>query len=637
MSGSLRRLVLGTAGHIDHGKTALVRALTGVDTDRLKEEKERGITIELGFAELPIEGRCRFGVVDVPGHEAFVRAMVAGAAGVDVVVLVVAADEGVMPQTREHLAIVELLDVAELVVAVTKCDAVEAEWLQLVDHDVRDLLSETPFADAPIVHTSAVTGAGLDELRSALADAADEVRSSEADDLVRLPLDRVFTIQGTGTVATGTMWSGRLSVGDRVRLLPQGLEARVRALQVHDREVDVAEAGERTAVALTGDGADRRLVDRGATLVTSSAWTTTWMITARVRILPDSHWMLAHNQRVHVHHGTAEVLARCALLEAEAIGPGERGWVQLRLEAPLAVRARDRFVIRAYSPVETIGGGEVAEVAPPKRNRLDQATRARLTALLDAEAGEAVRAHLGLQAWSGRDAAELAVHVGLAPAVLEDALGPLLDAGALRTARRVFAPEIRKGGEERILAAVAAGHAEDPLRPAVPLAPVRAAFPAWAAPDLADALVGALVEAGELVAEEGGVRLPGHRPTLSAEQEGAIDRLRALLEEGGLGAPAVDELPEDLRARRDLWSLLRRLETEGAVRLIAEGAYVSGSALDEAIGRIRSTLGGRTGLGPADFRDTLPVSRKRLIPLLNYLDGLGVTVRSGDGREVPGE
>ena len=411
----MRGLILGTAGHVDHGKTSLVRALTGVDTDRLKEEKERGITIELGFAELAVAGRVRFGVVDVPGHEDFVRAMVAGAAGMDVVVLVVAADEGVMPQTKEHVAIVELLGVQELVVAITKCDLVDAEWLALVDADVEALLKGTRYANAPRVATSAARSEGLEELVEALVRAAESVQAAAEDDLVRLPLDRVFTIQGTGTVATGTLWSGTLRAGERARILPNDLEARVRTVQVHDCEVDEARAGDRTAVSLSGAGADRAIVDRGATLVTSSDWTPTWMATARVRVLPDSAWSIEQHQRVHVHHGTAEVLARCVLLDTDEIGPGQTGWVQLRLESPLTLRARDRAVLRAYSPVTTIGGAVVAEAAAPKRNRVDERTGGLLEQIIEGEPPEAVGAYLELQGWAGAERSALPVLTGLTP------------------------------------------------------------------------------------------------------------------------------------------------------------------------------------------------------------------------------
>jgi selenocysteine-specific elongation factor len=635
----VRGLILGTAGHVDHGKTALVRALTGVDTDRLKEEKERGITIELGFAELDLGERVRFGVVDVPGHEDFVRAMVAGAAGMDVVLLVVAADEGVMPQTREHLAIVDLLDVPELVVALTKCDLVEADWLALVDSDVESLLEGTRYAQARRIPTSATRAEGLDALLEAFVASAERVRAAESSDLVRLPLDRVFAIQGTGTVATGTLWSGTLRAGDRARILPQDLEAKVRGLQVHDREVSEAEAGDRTAVALSGEGADRSRVARGSTLVTSPDWTPSWMVTARVRVLPDAEWSIEQHQRVHLHHGTAEVLARCVLLDVEGgageIGPGESGWVQFRLEEPLTVRVRDRAVIRAYSPVTTIGGAVVAEAVPAKRNRLEESTRAALERLVDGSPTEAIAAHLEIQGWVGAARSALPIHTGLTPAQVESAWPDLRAARALSTSDQLFGSSIRAEAEERLLGAVDAGHAADPLRPALSLAALRAALPGWAPGGLADAVVADLVARGVLEPLEGGVRRPDHRPTLSDEQNAASARLEAILRAGGLGAPSVAELPDELRARADLWPLLRRLEALGVLKLVADGLFLAAEEVDAAAARIRADLGGQKDLGPASFKDVLPVTRKRLLPLLAYFDGRGTTLRRGEGRDVP--
>jgi selenocysteine-specific elongation factor len=581
----VRGLILGTAGHIDHGKSALVRALTGVDPDRLPEEKERGITIELGFAELELEDGLRFGVVDVPGHEAFVRAMVAGAAGVDAVLLIVAADEGVMPQTREHLAIVELLGVSELVVALTKCDLVDEDWLELVEADVAELLSGTPYEGAPQMRTSATRETGLDRLRHVLRETAARIDREGTDDLARLPLDRVFTMQGTGTVVTGTLWSGEIRTGDRVRIVPQDLPARVRGVQVHGRDVPAARSGDRTAVALTGDGADRARVERGATLVTSQEWIPSHMLTARVRMLDGTEWMLEHNQRVHVHHGTSEVLARCALLEEGALGPGDGGWVQFRLEEPLAARARDRFVIRAYSPVTTIGGGAIAEVAPPKRRRIDEDVRAGLTAILDGSLADAISAVIELGGWTGITTASLPIHTGLSRTRLEDALAELDGGRVLRASETLFGAHVRAEAESTILEAVARGHAADPLRAAVPMSDVRAALPRWAASQLAP--------------------------------------------------PLLDELPAELTDRSDFGSLLRRLEQSGTVHQVADGFYLMRDVLDEAVARVREQLAGRTDLGPSDFREVLPVSRKWLIPLLNYLDGQGVTVRRGGGRDVP--
>ena len=630
-------VVLGTAGHIDHGKTALVRALTGTDTDRLKEEKERGITIELGFAELDVEGGPHFGVVDVPGHEAFVRSMVAGAAGMDVVMLVVAADEGVMPQTREHLAIVALLDVPELVVALTKCDTVEEEWLELVHADVEDLLAETRYAGAARVETSATKGTGLEALTRALVAAAERARASDPDDLVRLPLDRVFTIQGTGTVVTGTLWSGRISTGDRVRILPEGLEARVRGVEVHGRAADRAAAGNRVAVALTGEGGDRDVVSRGATLVGDAAWTPTWMLTTRVELLADSSWSLKHNQRVHVHHGTAEVLARCALLEDEPLGPAGRGWVQLRLEQPLAARTGDRLILRAYSPVTTIGGGVVAEPDPPKRNRLDTETRADLERVVGGTDEGAVAACLALAGWHGVTRSSLPIRTGLAPARVARALADLGPEATLEAGEHVFGGGVRGQAEALVVEAVDAGHTGDSLRPAVPLAAVRAALPPWAPVELADGVIEGLVGRGRLVAAEGGVRHPDFSPRLTADQAAASETLMRALAADGLAAPSVEELSDELRARPDLWSLIRRLESIDSVRLVADGLYVAADELDRAAERIRASLGGQTNLGPAAFREVLPVSRKHLIPLLNYFDGRGTTLRHADGREVPGE
>jgi selenocysteine-specific elongation factor len=339
----MRRLILGTAGHIDHGKTALVKHLTGVDTDRLKEEKERGITVDLGFAELVTPEGTHFGVVDVPGHEGFIRNMVAGATGMDLVLMVVAADEGVMPQTREHLAIVSLLGVPRILVALTKSDLVEEEWMELVREEVRELLEGTPFAGAPIIPLSVISEEGIPELQSTLTSLAEEGEEKTEDDLPRLPIDRVFTIKGAGTVVTGTLWTGTLKLEEKVQVLPGALAARIRSLQLHGQEVTSASAGGRVAVGLTGPGIHHNAISRGQTLVTGAGWEPSQMITCHLSILPGTGWELEQGQRVRVHLGTAEVLARAAVLEGEKISGGEEGWVQLRLEEPVLARAGDHL------------------------------------------------------------------------------------------------------------------------------------------------------------------------------------------------------------------------------------------------------------------------------------------------------
>ena len=630
----MKHLILGTAGHIDHGKTALVAALTGTDTDRLKEEKERGITIELGFAELELP-EVHFGVVDVPGHEAFVRAMVAGAAGMDVVLMVVAADESVMPQTREHLAIIELLDVPELVVAITKLDTVDAEWLELVQADIADLLEGTRYEGAHAVPNSAASGEGLAELKDVLGDVATRVETSASADLVRIPLDRVFTIQGTGTVVTGTVWTGSLAKGDRVRILPADLQARVRGLQVHGKEVQDARAGDRAAVALTGDGSDRDVVARGATMVSSPAWDATWMLTVQVGLLPDTTWNLEHNQRVRVHIGTAEVMARVALLEPDSIIAGGRGWVQLRLEEPVVARARDRVVLRAYSPVTTFGGGVVAEPLPPKRNRLTDVEREHLFRIAGGAAVDCIGSLLEMSGWHGIRRDLLPVLSGLPPEVAAAVLGQMSEGELLASTRRLFSATILKAGRTGILEAVSSAHAADPIKPAIPLALARSAVPRWANEEVADALIDRLCDEGTLERVEGGVRDPEHNAELSADQSAAVTQLEAFFSAEGLTAPLVDEYPDELLARSDLWSLLRHMEADGRVSPVADRYYVSAQVLSDAISRIQASLSGRQGLGPADFREVLDVSRRHLIPLLNHFDGLGVTLRGEDGREVP--
>lgn len=340
----MRRLILGTAGHIDHGKTALVRALSGIDADRLPEEKRRGITIDLGFAHLTFASGMELGIVDVPGHEAFIKNMLAGATGIDLALVVVAADESVMPQTREHLDILELLGVRAAVIAVTKADLVDDEWLELVVAEVRETVANGPFAEAPIVAVSAHAPRGFDELVAALEQAGEQIVERDGDDLFRLPIDRVFTVRGTGTVVTGTVWSGALEHDQTVRVLPDGAAVRVRGLQAFGQDRQRVAAGERAAVALAGIPRDQ--ITRGDLLTTDDGWQVSPMLTARVRVLPGAPRPLRHRQRVRFHLGTREVLGRVAVLDGEEIEPGNAGWVQLRLETPVVARAGDRFVLR---------------------------------------------------------------------------------------------------------------------------------------------------------------------------------------------------------------------------------------------------------------------------------------------------
>ena len=630
-------LILGTAGHIDHGKTALVHALTGIDTDRLCEEKERGITIDLGFAELS-DGVRHMGVVDVPGHEGFIRNMVAGATGMDVVLLVIAADEGVMPQTREHLDIVTLLGVERLVVALTKADLVDEEWLEMVREEVQGLLAGGPYEGAPILPTSVRTGVGVEALARTLLATAEQGSERDSTDPARLPVDRVFTVHGTGTVVTGTLRSGRLRIGDRVRVIPGELVARVRGLQVHGREVEEARVGERTAVALAGAGTDRQTLTRGQAVISGPGWAPASMLTARLRVLPGAGWRIERGQRVRVHLGTAEVMARCAVLEAEALEPGDEGWVQLRLEEPVPARARDAFVVRSFSPVTTIGGGRVAELHPPRRGSLGAEDARRLVLMLEGAPATAVGAALELAGPGGVAREALPVLTGLTPGEVASALGePPAGGGAAPYAcgDLLLAGGYAERARGALLAAVEAQHRNEPLRPGIAAEALRATLSYGSPPALADRLLEELVASGVLEVRSGIVSRRGFSPLLSPEQERAQGALRDLYREAGLAPPSVEELPEPLRGRTDLWPLLRLLESESALTSLDHGLFVWREELDRAARAVTRQLGGRKGLGPADFREILPVTRKHLLPLLAYFDWTGVTVRRESGREVP--
>ncbi len=629
-----KRLILGTAGHIDHGKTALVKMLTGVDTDRLQEEKARGITIELGFADFAPSEDLRMGVVDVPGHEGFIRNMLAGATGMDLVLMVVAADEGMMPQTREHLDIVRLLGVRKMVVALTKSDLVDEEWLPLVEEEVRETLRESPYSEAPFVVTSTVTGAGIETLKDQLVETAQGAGERSSEDLIRLPIDRAFTIRGTGTVVTGTLWSGRLSIGDAVALQPSGVRGRVRGLQVHGQQVDEAGAGERTAVAITGGEIDLESAERGQVLVADGAWDATGMLTTRLRVVQGTGWTVKHGQRVRVHLGTTEVMSRVVTLEGGEVRPGEEGWVQLRLERPLLARTGDRFVIRSYSPVTTIGGGVVAEILPPKRKKLRANEASDLHAIISGDGKSSLAAALRLASWSGVAVDEVPVRTGRPPDESRSAISAVVEEGAREAGRRIFDHAIVEEARTLMSDAVAAFHRDEPLRAGITVELLRQTVPARDEGRLADALLNEAVVSGSVEVRDGAVSQPGYEPAVTEKQGRAMDELRELYRIADLAPPMVAELPKVLLDRADLWPLLKLLERRGHLVALEDELFMDAEGFSAAANRVASELGGATGLGPADFREVLPVTRKHLIPILTHFDLTGLTIRGTDGRDV---
>jgi len=614
-------MILGTAGHIDHGKTSLVRALTGVDTDRLPEEKRRGITIDLGFAPLELEGIGTVGVVDVPGHEAFVRTMVAGATGIDLALLVVAADEGVMPQTREHLAILRLLGVRAGVVALTKSDLVDDEWLSLVREDVASAVADGPLADAPIVAVSSVTGRGVEELRAALAAAARRVPGRATADLFRMPIDRAFTIRGTGTVVTGTVWSGTLRRDSTRRLFPSGDTVRVRGLQAHGHAVERIHAGERAAIALAGVELSR--VGRGAVLVAGDAWRPSTVLRADVALLDDVARPVGPRNQLRLHLGTSEVGARL-VATGGALAPGEHRPARIIVDEPVVARSGDRFVLRGGSPLGTVGGGVVTDPLAPQRARAWAARADSVAEALDHFLREA--------ALSGLDVAELPVRLGIG----ENELASLIAAsGAWHVDGRLYAPSTRDQVVERIRSTLSEYHGAHPLDPGAPRQWLRARV--GVADAVIDAVIGELVSAGALVLEQGDVRLAEFTAHLSDRQRALAAELVAHLTAAGAEPPTVEELAASLGApQAEVASVTRLLARQGDLVAVEANRYFMRSTVTQLVTQLLEGMSVQGEYGPAELREFVGLSRKFLIPFLEYCDREGYTLRNDTGRRRRG-
>ncbi|HEY2850497.1 MAG TPA: selenocysteine-specific translation elongation factor [Gemmatimonadaceae bacterium] len=611
-------MILGTAGHIDHGKTSLVRALTGVDTDRLPEEKRRGITIELGFAPLALAEDAftgTLGVVDVPGHDAFVRTMLAGATGVDLALLVIAADEGVMPQTREHLAILTLLGVRGGIVALTKSDLAEAAWIALVIEDVRALLSGSALDGAEIVPCSATTGAGVPELRRALAEAAGRVPRRNAADLARLPLDRAFTVKGAGTVVTGTLWSGTIAAESTVRLFPGGAQARVRSLESHGAAVKEALPGTRVAVALAS--VDRERVAHGGVLVSDDdSWRESNVLRADVALL-DGSKPLGVRTRVRFHLGTSDVGARVVAtggrVEAGAIRP-----VRIALDAPVVARAGDRFVLRTASPAMTIGGGVITDPQPNAH---------RLKPWSDVGASEEVRL-AAIAAECGGD--------GLAPGDIPVRVGVLADASSGLVARtkdvalidgRVYSAAYRTRLRDRLASDVRAWHKANPLAAGLPLQQARSQL--RARDGLFDDLVRDLAGKGKIELRGSVLARAGWKAGSGADAA-KVAELAIALEAGGVSPLSVGELTDQFG--KETPALLRVLEREGRAVAVAPDRFYAPAALASLTDSLRAATADGATKTASQIREALGLSRKYLIPFLEYCDRVGISKRHGDLR-----
>lgn len=630
----MKNLILGTAGHIDHGKTSLVKALTGIDTDRLKEEKARGITIELGFAHLELPGGLCFGIVDVPGHEKFVRAMVAGVGGMDLVMLTVAADEGIMPQTREHLDILRLLGVKNGLIALTKSDLVEREWLELVTEELRDFVAGSFLQDAPIVPVSARSGAGLDQLRDELARLAGQVIEKRRDGAYRLPVDRVFTVPGFGTVVTGTLLSGAISAGDELEILPSGRAGRVRGIQTHGIKGDRGEAGQRLAVNLQGIDLDQ--VRRGDVVVPRGVYHATRAVDVRLDYLPSSAHALKHRAIVRLHSATYEVPAQVILLDRDLLQPGESAYVQLRLKEPALLLAGDSYIIRAFSPQVTVGGGVTLDPFPPRRRRRNQEALQLLEAFADGDALGMIALMVSGSLLSGITFDDLQLRSGLQRKALDGAVATLLASGdivqMIREPRIFLAKAAVETLKRVILQELNAFLAANPLKQGIGKEELKGRLPKRSDGRFFTPLLTALERDGVLLADRE-IVCPVGRSSGSAAPDGLAALIADFIAAGGIEPPTIKELMERFRCQekvvRDNLALLTR---SGSTVRVSADLFYSAAALDGLREKLVNLLHEKGEIIPADYHQHTGLSRKFLIPLLEHFDSEKVTIRVGDKR-----
>ena len=624
-------VVIGTAGHIDHGKSSLVLALTGTDPDRLKEEKARGITIDLGFAHTRA-GSVDLAFVDVPGHERFVKNMLAGVGGIDAVLLVIAADESVMPQTREHFAICRLLQIPAGVIVLTKADLVDADTLEIAQMEARELVAGSALADAPMVAVSAKTGLGLETLRLELERLAAALPERPAAGVPRLPIDRAFSMRGFGTVVTGTMTGGALAVDDELVLQPSDRRVKVRGVQVHGASRPSASAGHRVAVNLGGiDVAD---VTRGETLTRPGAFDVTRRFDAAIELLPDAK-PLRHGARVRFHQGTMERLGRVALAGGPELAPGATAFARIRLEGPAVLTRGDRFILRQYSPSMTIGGGWVVDPSPSRTPIRTEAGTRRFTRLAG-DVSSATRAVVEERRASGLGVDELARRIGLTDTETRTLVGSLVRGGTLRLAGdQIFDAAIVSGLEERLVAAIAAHHDAQPLSEGLPREEARERTFGLAPAALFDAAVKDLAAAGKLTGRDR-LSLPGRGISLNDEETRARDALDRIFRDAGMAPP-------DLATAGTAAGIPSAIADRIAKLLLRQKTLVKVDTLlfhAEALERLKQDVRALKGQGRvakvdvAGFKDRYGISRKYAIPLLEWLDRERITRRTGDARIV---
>lgn len=627
-----RQAIVGTAGHIDHGKTLLIKLLTGVDTDRLKEEKKRGISIELGFASLPLPSGRRCGVVDVPGHERFIRNMLAGAGGIDVILFVVAADEGIMPQTREHMDILQLLGVEHGVIALTKVDLVDDEWRELVTSELRTWIDATLLRGAPIIPVSSTTGRGRDDLLAAIDRSLDELDASARGRFGRMPIDRVFSMDGFGTVVTGTLWNGRLHEGDRVLVQPGGRVSRVKSLEVHGEKVAAAESGQRVAVCL--HAVDREQVERGDWLVIEEQLHPVDRVDVRLHALPDLPKPIKHRARVRFYLGASEVMGRVVLLDTDELAPGGDALAQIQLEGHVVAERGDRFVLRSFSPMRTLGGGKVLDVSAARRRRFRAEDLAVLRVAEEGSLDERVLERIGARGGLGLPEAELTQLLGQPPAEIKKAVASLVESGELRRvgrSRLITSAAFQEVGVQLDEAILEQERAQ-PLRFGPMKSEIKSRLEAKAHPEAAEAWIQDEIAGERLYSSGDRLRRSSRTLELSARDAALRERMFGEIRGREFSGPTQKELLEMFSSEKNAAELLQLLVGEERVLRLGGDLLLAGELLPVLREKLAQYYTTHETMSVADLKEIFGVSRKFGVPLLELIDRLGWTERRGDLR-----
>lgn len=633
----MKNIIIGTAGHIDHGKTTLIKALTGRNTDRWEEEQRRGITIDLGFTYFDLKSGDRVGIIDVPGHEKFINNMVAGVVGMDLVMLVIAADEGIMPQTREHMDILGLLGIEKSIIVLNKCDLVEEEWIELVEEEVKEELEGTFLENAPVMKVSAATGQGIPELIDMIEKlTADEVEQKDINTIPRLPIDRAFSMSGFGTVITGTLLAGSITKEDTLEMYPIGKECKIRSIQVHGQPVERCYAGQRVAINLSN--IKKSEIKRGCVLAPPNNMKNTMMLDVKMNILPSSMRILTNHARLHLFTGTSEVLCRAILLDKEEIGPGESGYVQLRLEEEIALRRGDKFIVRFYSPMETIGGGVVLEPNPTKKKRFHQETIEELERKESGSSGDIIDMHIHNSKDSMMTVAELAKITALSPEEVTEDVTSLEAQGMIKVFHMkkdsyTWHSSNDKAFQTELVEKLSDYHEKHPYRYGMQKAEIHNTFLKKVKPTVFDLYIDNLVEEGVIKRHNEFLSLPSHEIKKDALYEKTEKKLLEVFEKAQLDFPKLSEVDMDGIESDVIDDILLLLMEEGKIIKLGEELYTLTPYIENSKKIIQGLLSQKDLITMGEIRDALETSRKNAKLIVEYMDSIKVTKRNGTESE----